>query len=97
MGKSIWRDEEDWPLARAKSTRYFLHSKGGANSLGGDGMLTTSRPAAESADKYIYDPANPVPTLGGPAFGDSHMTPGPMGPADRGEPPRRACGPNSPF
>ena len=67
MGKNIWRDGEDWPLARAKSTRYFLHSKGGANSLGGDGMLTTSRPAAESADKYIYDPANPVPTLGGPA------------------------------
>jgi putative CocE/NonD family hydrolase len=25
MGKNVWRDEEDWPLARAKATRYYLH------------------------------------------------------------------------
>jgi len=35
MGKNEWRDEDDWPLARAKNTRYFLHSSGAANGLGG--------------------------------------------------------------
>jgi len=28
MGRNEWREEEDWPLARAKSTRYFLHAAG---------------------------------------------------------------------
>ena len=32
MGANQWREEEDWPLARAKTTKFFLHSQGGANS-----------------------------------------------------------------
>ena len=76
MGKNIWREEDDWPLSRASDTRYFLHSEGKANSLAGDGTLSTTFPATETADTYLYDPADPVPTLGGPAFGDSHFTPG---------------------
>ena len=31
MGANQWREEDDWPLARAQSTRYFLHSTKGAN------------------------------------------------------------------
>jgi putative CocE/NonD family hydrolase len=26
MGANQWREEDDWPLARAQSTKYFLHS-----------------------------------------------------------------------
>jgi uncharacterized protein len=71
MGRNEWRDEEDWPLARAKSTKYFLHSGGNAASSAGDGTLTPQTPmaklsAAESQDSFVYDPANPVPTIGGP-------------------------------
>ncbi len=33
MGANRWREEDDWPLARAQSTKYFLHSAKGANSL----------------------------------------------------------------
>ena len=67
MGKNEWRDEEDWPLARAKSTHYYLHSTGvGANTLSGTGMLSTTPPADEKADQYVYDPSDPVPTIGGP-------------------------------
>jgi len=77
MGKNAWRDEDDWPLARARETRYYLHSAGKANTLTGDGELSTSLPGAEPSDRYVYDPADPVPTQGGPAFGDSHVTPGP--------------------
>ena len=37
MGANVWRDENEWPLARAIETRYYLHSQGHANTLHGDG------------------------------------------------------------
>ena len=66
MGKNEWRDEDDWPLARAKNTRYYLHSSGSANGLGGNGTLSTAAPGEEKPDEYGYDPADPTPTIGGP-------------------------------
>ena len=78
MGTDQWRDEESWPLVRAKATKYFLHSKGGANSSRGDGLLSTNAPANESPDKFTYDPGKPVPTVGGPLCCDAdHLAPGP--------------------
>jgi putative CocE/NonD family hydrolase len=78
MGKNEWRDEDDWPLARAKATKYFLHSGGKANGAAGDGTLSTQVPTAEMADAFLYDPANAVPTIGGPLCCDSwHLPPGP--------------------
>ncbi|HUL34429.1 MAG TPA: CocE/NonD family hydrolase [Candidatus Eisenbacteria bacterium] len=78
MGKNQWRDEDDWPLARARSTKYFLHSSGRANGSTGDGLLSTDLPASEPKDSFRYDPANPVPTIGGPLCCDSkHLAPGP--------------------
>jgi hypothetical protein len=78
MGKNEWRDEDSWPLERARSTRYFLHSSRNANSVGGDGALSTAAPGAEAADSYVYDPANPVPTVGGPLCCDgTHLAGGP--------------------
>jgi uncharacterized protein len=66
MGKNEWREEEDWPLARAKNTRYHLHSTGGANGLSGNGSLATATPLDEKSDQYVYDPSAAVPTIGGP-------------------------------
>ncbi|MGB9310599.1 MAG: CocE/NonD family hydrolase [Candidatus Acidiferrales bacterium] len=66
MGKNEWREEDDWPLARAKSTRYYLHSGGAANGVAGDGSLSTTAPTAEKSDQYVYDPGDAVPTIGGP-------------------------------
>lgn len=78
MGANQWREEDDWPLARAKSTKYFLHSSGKANSLRGDGTLSTTASRGENTDQYVYDPANPAPTTGGPLCCDSnHLKPGP--------------------
>lgn len=78
MGTNEWRSEEDWPLARAVATKFYLHSSGKANSLRGDGSLSTTAPRSESPDQYVYDPANPVPTAGGPLCCDSqHLAPGP--------------------
>ncbi len=78
MGSNQWRQEDDWPLAQARSTKYFLHSQGGANSASGNGSLSADAPHAEPSDHYVYDPSNPVPTIGGPLCCDSqHLQPGP--------------------
>ncbi len=66
MGRDEWRDENEWPLARTRFTKLYLHSGGQANSAAGDGTLSTSPPAEGSpADRFTYDPENPVYTLGG--------------------------------
>ena len=65
MGDDVWRDENEWPLARAQTTSYYLHSGGNANSLHGDGSLSPAAPGDEAPDVFLYNPANPVPTRGG--------------------------------
>ena len=78
MGKNEWRNEAAWPLARAQDTPYYLDSAGKANSSAGDGTLVTAKPAKDLSDTFVYDPANPVPTVGGPLCCDSnHLEPGP--------------------
>lgn len=74
MGENRWRDEQEWPLSRAVPTPFYLRSGGHANGLDGDGRLDrdapsaaspargTTAPAHDTADNFVYDPANPVPT-----------------------------------
>jgi putative CocE/NonD family hydrolase len=65
MGANLWRDEQEWPLARAVPTTFYFHSQGFANTRFGNGTLTTAPPETESPDRFRYDPRNPVPTHGG--------------------------------
>ena len=65
MGDNVWRDEQEWPLARAQNTDYYFHSRGKANSLHGDGELSAQPPGEEPPDVYLYNPADPTPTRGG--------------------------------
>ena len=66
MGDNRWRDEQAWPLARTTWRRLYLHSQGHANTLAGDGQLSFQLPAAtQPADHFAFDPADPLPTLGG--------------------------------
>jgi putative CocE/NonD family hydrolase len=52
-----WRAEKSWPLQRAVPTALYLQ---------GDGSLSPSRPAsADSRTTFRFDPARPVPTIGG--------------------------------
>ena len=76
MGSNAWRNEQEWPLTRARSTKFFLHSAGGANSVNGDGSLSTSAPGTEPKDNYQYNPQDPVPTAGGPLCCDAHQPAG---------------------
>jgi putative CocE/NonD family hydrolase len=52
-----WKEVADWPLPGTELTPYYLHA---------DGSLRTSQPSARQAPTtYTFDPANPVPTIGG--------------------------------
>jgi putative CocE/NonD family hydrolase len=78
LGANQWREEDDWPSPRSQDAKYFLHSAGKATSVSGDGSLSTTAPHSESPDHYVYDPANPAPTVGGPLCCDAtHLEPGP--------------------
>jgi uncharacterized protein len=65
MGENVWRFENEWPLARTQFTPFYLHSNGRANSSDGDGTLSQDEPGRERSDNFLYDPNNPVPTVGG--------------------------------
>ena len=78
MGENVYRGEDSWPLARAVPTRYYLRSKGRANTPQGDGWLGPDLPPDEPADRFVYDPANPMPTHGGPTLGINSPPPGPV-------------------
>jgi putative CocE/NonD family hydrolase len=60
MGDNVWRDENEWPLARTHYVKYYLNSGGHANTAKGDGYLSTGIPETQGTDNYIYDPKNPV-------------------------------------
>ncbi len=65
MGSNEWNNAETWPPEKAQSTRYYLNSGGNANSLYGDGKLSTTAPGDSPTDSFVYDPMNPVPSYGG--------------------------------
>jgi len=79
MGINQWRDEDEWPLSRARLTSWYLDSNKGANTLTGDGHLSPERPTREDNDMYVYDPRKPAPTAGGALCCDPKVMPwGPM-------------------
>ncbi len=81
IGKNVWRQEKEYPIARAQYRKLYFHSGGGANSDRGDGRLSWDAPSDDQkADTYRYDPANPVPSLGG---NNCCGTPTPAGPKDQ--------------
>jgi putative CocE/NonD family hydrolase len=65
MGANEWREEHEWPLARTKWQKWYLHSNGAANGLLGDGRLSSNSVQNESVDTFTYNPEFPVQTVGG--------------------------------
>lgn len=52
-----WRYENEWPLARTRYSNYYLHA---------GGALSTQAPTARNAStSFMFDPKNPVATIGG--------------------------------
>ncbi|HVF26869.1 MAG TPA: CocE/NonD family hydrolase [Pyrinomonadaceae bacterium] len=79
MGENVWRAENEFPLARTRYTKYYLRAVRGSNSIGGDGALSSKPPPkSERPDVFEYDPANPVPTIGGRLCCGDAIPPGPF-------------------
>jgi len=52
-----WRDENEWPPARSKPTPYYFLR---------NGTMTLAMPTTDkNMTSYVFDPKNPVPTIGG--------------------------------
>jgi uncharacterized protein len=81
MGANKWREADDWPIPGTVFADFYLESLGQANTRYGNGALSLSKPASQPADHFLYDPANPVPSIGG----HSCCTPdvAPVGPYDQ--------------
>ena len=65
MGANEWKTSDVWPPRGAESLTFYLSSGGNANTLNGDGVLTTKAPAKDTPDKFEYDPMKPVMSHGG--------------------------------
>lgn len=66
LGQDAWRDAASWPLPGTAFTRFHLRGAGAANTRAGDGVLSEAPPAAdEPADSFVYDPADPTPSVPG--------------------------------
>ncbi|MBN4084013.1 CocE/NonD family hydrolase [bacterium AH-315-A03] len=81
MGRNSWQDEDSWPPSRSRPLHLFLHSDGLANSSNGDGTLGRNPPTDEPEDIFVYDPNQPVPSLGGSSCCFPELAP--MGPRDQ--------------
>jgi hypothetical protein len=55
---------DDYPIRDTTPMRLHLRSNGSANTRLGDGSLSGSGPGGVP-DRFTYDPADPVPTVGG--------------------------------
>jgi len=58
MGDNAWRDEDSWPLTRAKETSYYLNTSGAASRIGTlrSSLLATSARTSE----FVSDPSHPL-------------------------------------
>ena len=66
-----WRSESEWPLARTNYTHFYIHD---------DGTLSTQQPGeASSSTTYLFDPKDPVPTIGGNFSSLNYLKPLPTG------------------
>jgi uncharacterized protein len=65
MGSNRWQSSSAWPPPTAETVTYYLDSGGSANSLHGDGVLTTNPPITDGFDAFTYDPMDPVTSYGG--------------------------------
>jgi len=80
QGSGFWITSETFPLPDTRTTKLLLRSGGKANTSSGDGVLVRGDNegrhdgddndddcghANAPADRFVYDPRNPVPTKGG--------------------------------
>jgi predicted acyl esterase len=101
MGANVWRETAAWPPPHVARHRLYLRSEGKANSVAGDGVLSPDCPGGDPSDRFVYDPARPVPTLGGAIAGglgdDEALRPGPVEQSPLERRPDVLCYTTAPF
>ena len=66
MGSNKWQSSDVWPPENSEMTTFYLSSNGNANTLNGDGKLTSiKRKVVNKLDSFLYDPMSPVKSNGG--------------------------------
>ena len=65
LHRDTWLRSDRFPLPGTVFRDLYLTSGGGANTARGDGRLVPGRPEEAGCDRFVYDPQDPVPTLGG--------------------------------
>jgi hypothetical protein len=67
MGANQWRTADTWPPPNTQPRRLYLRQgKSGSAASLNDGVLSFDKPdGKEEPDSFRYDPADPVPTVGG--------------------------------
>ncbi|MGB9458894.1 MAG: CocE/NonD family hydrolase [Bryobacteraceae bacterium] len=79
MGADQWLDAREWPPEHARARSFYLASQGRANTAAGDGALEDRPPRRAGADRFTFDPRDPVPTRGGAVCCNPRVFPwGPM-------------------
>ncbi|MDP3675319.1 MAG: CocE/NonD family hydrolase [Novosphingobium sp.] len=63
VGTGFWVTGSKYPLPSTQTVRYYIGG-GRANSMTGGGKLALA-PSGAGFDQFRYDPANPVPSIGG--------------------------------
>jgi len=71
MGDNRWIDDDTWPPSNADYQNWYV---------GDDGSLSRSQSSGNGQAQFVYDPENPVPTVGG---ANSHFFPENLGPKDQ--------------
>lgn len=72
-GKNKWISAEDWPLPGSKPIKLLLNGDGSANGVNGKGRLSLIPTSDVIKDEYIYDPANPAPSIDGKMYDDPNF------------------------
>lgn len=71
MGENRWHSANAWPVPGTQWQKWYLSSATSASSVMGDGTLTREtrrkyqKISGTDSDSFDYDPANPVPSVGG--------------------------------
>ncbi|TDO07017.1 hypothetical protein EV580_5979 [Mycobacterium sp. BK086] len=80
MGANKWKSADSWPLPQTVLRRYFLSGDGQIDSRSGT-LGAAAPPADQAPDRYVYDPTDPAPSMGGHSCCGARS--GPQGPYDQ--------------
>ena len=79
LGAGCWIGSDHFPPAEARGVEWYLASGGDARTAHGDGRLLAEPAARSGHDTFVYDPEDPVPSIGGALwqFEPAGLHPGP--------------------